>query len=163
MKNNGKVFLIICLFLGISTSVFAQQSFNASNGECHGSEGNSCYSIGQVFYHTHNNTEVGSEVQGVHQPFEISIITGNNEDLLPHISLSLYPNPTPGILKININTLEFKDIHFLLFNVNNQLMHSGQINGGQKIMDLSEFPSATYFLQIVNNDKVIKIFRVVKN
>jgi len=65
--------LLFCLaFAGLH----AQEAIPASGGNAKGSGGTVSYSFGQVYYISVEGVN-GTVAQGVQQPFEISVVTGN--------------------------------------------------------------------------------------
>ena len=71
MKKMKTVALLLLVF-GITTAQ-AQQAITATGGNASGSGGTVAYSVGQIIYATNTGT-TGSVAQGVHQPYEISIV-----------------------------------------------------------------------------------------
>jgi hypothetical protein len=70
--------LILLTFTFSLSTVSAQESINATDGDVSGSGGSVSYSVGQVVYTTHTGTS-GSVAEGVQQPYEISVVTGLEE------------------------------------------------------------------------------------
>ncbi len=74
-----------------------------------------------------------------------------------HIDLSIYPNPTSGLLTIdskeNYNT-------YFIYNLLGRLLINGEIENNK--IDISELNSGVYTLKLVG-DKVESIRRIVKN
>ena len=71
------------------------------------------------------------------------IETENNE-----IILNLYPNPANEFITLKTNLSE-KVIYYII-NINGQIVRSGQINSNVFKIDVSEFYSGTYFIQVYN-------------
>ena len=97
-----KLSAVLLLGLGL-TGLQAQTSVNATGGNASGSGGSASYSVGQVVFTTNTGTS-GSVVQGIQQPYEISVVTGIEQAKGINLELSVYPNPTTDYL-----TLEVKD------------------------------------------------------
>jgi hypothetical protein len=73
-------------------------------------------------------------------------------DELTSEHLSVYPNPTRGVLRIELNLDQTEDIQLNLFNLNGQLVHTfdaGKTNQYSKEINLSAQQSGIYFLQII--------------
>ena len=67
--------ITILSFLFFASLSSAQQAVTPAGGNATGSSGNSSFTIGQVAYTTNGNANY-SVADGVQQPFEISILSG---------------------------------------------------------------------------------------
>lgn len=72
--------------------LLSQETVSAGGKEATGTGGTVSYTIGQVVYTTNTGTN-GSVVQGVQQPYEISVVTGLEEAEDISLEFSIYPNP----------------------------------------------------------------------
>lgn len=151
--------LLACTF-SLST-VTAQTSVNATGGNASGSGGSASYSVGQVVYTTNTGTN-GSVAQGVQQPYEISVVTGLEEAKGINLSVSVYPNPTTDYLQLKVESEKLKDLSFQLYNMNGKLIQSEKITGNQTSIVMSNLVPATYFVKVVQGNKEVKTFKVVK-
>lgn len=70
-------------------------------------------------------------------------------DLKENITLSFYPNPTDGIINLKISKTNIENIHYILMDMNGRIIKEANLYNEQRIIDVSEFPSATYFLRVV--------------
>lgn len=154
---------IAALFLlGISIStVQAQQATTATGGNASGSGGNLSYSIGQVVYNSNSGSN-GSVAQGLQQPYEISIVLGL-EDYQIGLNMQVYPNPTTDYLTLNIGNSELSTLNFQLFDISGKLIESKRVENTTEIIRMGNLPSGTYFLNVINNNKELKIFKIIKN
>ena len=71
---------VLLLVIGL-TRLQAQETIPAIGGNASGSGGSVSYSVGQAVYTTNTGTN-GSVPQGVQQPFEISVETGNETSIV---------------------------------------------------------------------------------
>ena len=106
MKINRILLFFAWFFFINQPSFFTQVLSNtvSGGGVANGANGIITYSIGQVADISATGPN-GIFLEGVQQPYEISIITGIE---LLNINLSVYPNPTQDFL-----TLSIKDIDLL--------------------------------------------------
>lgn len=154
----------IIFFYLIFFSVFkivAQQATVASGGNATGSGGSVSYSIGQVNY-TFSTSAIGSINQGAQQPFEISTLgTDNyqNIDLL----MTIYPNPTVNTIILKIENYYLDTLSFQLFDINGKQILSQKISATETLIDLQNIAAAFYLLKIIDIDKTIKTFKIIKN
>jgi hypothetical protein len=140
--------------------VQAQVSSNSSGAEATGSGGTVAYSIGQVFYTT-NTENAGSVAQGVQHAYEIFTI-GINETTF-QISLSVYPNPTCENLNLIVSNLNNEKLSYQLFDMQGKQLSNGQIIAQQTQINMNSLPTATYFINVVNQEnKQVQSFKIIK-
>lgn len=132
----------------------------ASGGDAIGSGGSAAYSVGQVLYNTDYGTN-GSIIQGVQQPYEISVVLENNITGID-LSISLYPNPTSNFLILSIDKL-LPGTFYQLLDIKGNLIKKDKISETQTSIQVSEILPSTYFLSIGLEGKTIKTFRFIKN
>ena len=156
-----KLSAVLLLGLGL-TGLQAQTSINATGGNASGSGGSSSYSVGQVAYQTHTGTN-GSVAQGVQQPFEISVVTAIEEAKGINLSVSAYPNPTTDYLTLSIKEFDISNVSYQLLDMNGKLLQNEKITGNQTSIVMSNLVPATYFVKVVQENKEVKTFKIIKN
>ena len=159
MKNK-KVILGI-LFLNLTITAVAQQATTAAGGNASGSGGTAAYSVGQIVYTTNVGLN-GSMLQGVQQPYEISIVYGVEDNII-NIDFNLYPNPTLDFLTLTVGTIDFSFLSFELFGSDGKLIEAKKITTFNEVICLENLSSGAYFLKIINNNQQIKSFKIIKN
>jgi hypothetical protein len=162
MKHK-KVKLSAVLLLGLGlTGLQAQEAIPASGGNASGGGGSASYSVGQVVYTTNTGTN-GSLAQGVQQPYEISVVTAIEEAKDISLEIVLYPNPATDFIKLKIVNYEVQNLRYQLYDINGSLLQDNKIVGNETSIVMSNYVSATYFLKVTDNNKVIKTFKIIKN
>ena len=159
--NRVKLSAVLLLGLGL-TGLQAQESVNATGGNASGSGGSASYSVGQVAYQTHTGTN-GSVSEGVQQPFEISVVTAIEEAKGINLSFTAYPNPTTDYLTLEVKEFELSNLHFQLYDINGKLLQNEKITGNQTSIVMSNLVPATYFVKVVQENKEVKTFKIIKN
>lgn len=149
------------LFLLITIGIQAQETTLSTGGNNSGSGGSSSYSIGQILYTTNTDTN-GFVAQGVQQPYEISITTGINKTNF-NLELFVYPNPTTSILKLKVGNQPFENLSFQLFDIQGKLIENNKLMKNTTTINLEALPKSTYFLNVTDNNKLIKTFKIIKN
>jgi len=144
------------------TGLNAQSTIPASGGNASGSGGTVSYSVGQVVYTTNTGTN-GTIAQGVQQPFEISVVTGIEEALNITLQSSVYPNPASDFVKLKIENYEIENLSYQLYGNNGSLLQDNKIKDSETRIDMSNLVSAIYFLKVIENKKVVKTFKIIKN
>ncbi len=159
-----KLSAVLLLGLGL-TGLQAQTSINATGGNASGSGGSASYSVGQVVYTTHTGTN-GSVAEGVQQPFEISVVTGLEEAKGISLSVTAYPNPTTDFLQLKVDAstkLSIQSMSYQLYDMNGKLLQNEKITGNQTSIVMSNLVPANYFVKVIQGNKEVKTFKIIKN
>ncbi|HOR83026.1 MAG TPA: T9SS type A sorting domain-containing protein [Bacteroidales bacterium] len=159
-----KLSAVLLLGLGL-TGLQAQTSVNATGGNASGSGGSASYSLGQVVYTTNIGAN-GSVAQGVQQPFEISVVTAIEEAKGINLSVTAYPNPTTDFLQLKVDastTLSIQSMSYQLYDMNGKLLQSEKITGNQTSIVMSNLVPANYFVKVIQANKEVKTFKIIKN
>lgn len=156
-----KLSAVLLLGLGL-TGLQAQESVNATGGNASGGGGSVSYSVGQVVYTTNTGTN-GSVAQGVQQPYEISVVTAIEEAKGINLLISAYPNPTTDYLTLEVKDFELTNLSFQLYDINGKLLQSEKITGNQTSIVMSNLVPATYFVKVIQGNKEVKTFKIIKN
>lgn len=162
MKNKLKLSLVTLLFLGLS-NIQAQETIPTTGGEASGGGGSASYTVGQVFYTVNVGTNGNSIAQGVQQPYEISVVTGIYEAKDINLSVSAYPNPTTNYLTVKVENYETENLTLQLYDMQGKLLQSEKITGNQTSIVMSNFVPATYFVKVIQGNKEVKVFKIIKN
>jgi hypothetical protein len=144
-----------------SVGLHAQETVPATGGDATGTGGSSSYTLGQVVYTTNIGTN-GSVAQGVQQPYEISTSVGNEVTEI-NLELVAYPNPTNNALTLNIGNYNNEKLTYQLYDMQGKLLDSKQVVNSTTSIGMQELPVSTYLLNVLDNNAVIKTFRIVKN
>ena len=152
-------------FAGLLFSIFSygQRDVVASGGDAVGSTGSVSYSVGQIAYESIITNTLGSVYQGVQQPFEIvEVLT--IPDIKSTFSATLYPNPAASsvILSLDLAT-SGTDLNYEVTDMNGKILREGKISNNETIIDVENFAQACYFVNIIEANKRIKSFKLLKN
>jgi len=156
-----RVAALLTFTCSLSTVVSAQESINTTGANASGSGGSASYSVGQVAYQTYTGTN-GSVADGVQQPFEISVVIGLEEANGITLSVSAYPNPTTDYLTLSIDKFDFSNLSYQLCDMQGKLLQSEKITGIQTSIVMSNLVPATYFVRVIQGNKEVKTFKIVK-
>ena len=141
-------------------SLLAQQTVSSGGGNATGN-GTVSYTVGQVIYTT--NTNIGSVTQGVQQPYEVSVITGLKESKDISLEIVVYPNPAKDFIKLKIENFEVENLKFQMYDINGSLLQDNEVIGRETNISMQDLFPATYFLRIVQGNKEIRTFKIIKN
>lgn len=160
MKNNIFLVFLAFLFSFSANAQTAHQVLSAAGGDATGTGGSVAYSAGQIVYTTSAGT-TGSVAQGVHQPYEISIVLDIDKPSI-NLELTAYPNPTTNFLTLNLGSAELLNLNFQLYDISGKVIESRKIKSNSETIKMECLPTATYFLKVTNNSTEVKIFKIIK-
>ena len=153
--------IIALIIFGCSIiSIQAQQTTVSAGGDASGIGGTFSYSIGQVVYTYNYGTDV-IVAQGIQQPFEISILGLDNYQI--NLVMQTYPNPTRDYLVLNVHALDLSNMIFQLYDVNGRLIETRTMFSPIETICMMNLPSSVYVLKVINNNKEVKSFKIIKN
>ena len=156
MRSLTAIIALIC-----TVGLHAQETVLATGGDATGAGGSSNYTVGQVVYTTNTGTN-GSVAQGVQQPYEISTSVGIEVTAI-NLELVAYPNPTNNALTLNIGNYNNEKLTYQLYDMQGKLLDSKQVVNSSTTIGMQELPVSTYLLNVLDNNALIKTFRIVKN
>ena len=163
--NIEKMSSLILISIITLSGLQAQEATTTAGGEASGSGGSSSYTVGQVVYTTQTGTNGNSVVQGVQQPFEISVVTGMPEAEGINLSVSAYPNPTTDYLTVKVDaptTLSIQSMKYQVFDIHGKLLQTVKATGQETQIETTNLIPANYFVKVLNNNKEIKVFKFIK-
>jgi hypothetical protein len=151
--------IIMILFSVLKTN--AQSGTNAAGIEATGSSGNVSASFGQVFTNT-ISTGTFYSVEGVQQPYEISVITSEEE--LPDAAenISVYPNPFPDFITLKVEPDGVNQFKYTLNDLQGKRLLKGDDVSGETLLEAGALPTGTYILTVFRNNQLVKSFKIVK-
>ena len=159
MKNSILFFLSFLFSFSLKAQT-SHQVLSASGGDATGSGGSVAYSVGQIVYTTSTGT-TGSVAQGVEQAYEIYSV-GIKETSL-NISLSVFPNPTSDFLTLKVEDYNNEALSYNLIDEQGKLILSAQITNQETQVAMSTLARGSYFINIVQTNKKIQTFKIIKN
>jgi len=159
MKINRILLFFAWFFFINQPSYFTQVLSNtvSGGGVANGTNGIITYSIGQVADISATGPN-GIFLEGVQQPFEISIITGIE---VLNINLSVYPNPTQDFLTLSIKDIDLSTLGFKLYDANGKLLSSQRVFETSSNIYLGEYANGAYYLKVMDNLKELKNFKII--
>ena len=159
MINNSLFFLAFLLTFSVNAQT-SHQVLSATGGDATGSGGTVAFSVGQIVYTTSTGT-TGSVAQGVEQAYEIYSV-GIKETAL-NISLSVFPNPTSDFLTLKVQDYNNEALSYNLLDEQGKLVLNEQIITQDTQVAMSTLARGAYFINIVQANKKIQTFKIIKN
>lgn len=162
MKTSDLCFVILLFSYSFAlTGLSAQETVNASGADATSDGGSISYSVGQI---TSANYTISSAsvAEGVQQPFEISILTAIENTDNTQLTITAFPNPSTDYLTLKITNLELSNLAFQLYDVSGKLLQSNKIIDTRTSIAIEHLKVSTYFVKVVQDNKEIKTFTIIK-
>lgn len=147
-------------FFVLSFKIFSQQQPVSSGGNAVSTNGNVSYSVGQVAYQFANGSG-GSINEGVQQPFKITKTLGSGISDI-QLEIQIFPNPVTDILNLNISNRSVQKMQYRLYDLSGKLVKSESIKTAKTQIYIQDFSNSTYLLQVIDDAKILKIFKIIK-
>jgi hypothetical protein len=154
----GLMFLMYCLPV---PGTFAQDVISATGGNASGSGGSVNYTIGQIVYYTHNG-QGGLVSEGIQKPYEISVVTSVEETLGINLTIAAFPNPTTDYLTLQVDEIAMPDIFYYLFDLQGKHIQSERISANHTSIFMGDLIPAIYFVRVIQGNREIKTFKIMK-
>lgn len=160
MKDFVTIF-ILCLVL-IPNYLIAQNEFVSIGGDITSEKGNLSFSVGQTAYQFILGTE-GNINQGVQQPYEIYVITAADDLALIDFECNAFPNPTNNLLTLSIKNKAPYGLSYQLVNSTGSLLSQNDLVGEETTLSMRNYTPAVYFLRLIEDEKIIRTFKIIKH
>jgi hypothetical protein len=164
MKTTTKR-MVLLVFLFYITTGKAQYAITTAGKSTYDSAGEISYTVGQIAFETTKNSN-GSIAAGVQQPFEITTVLSNlsNPDFSElNIKLMAYPNPAVNNITLNIKDGNKHNLYCQIIDINGKLLLDTKITENETSIQMENYTKSTYFLKITQDNKQVKIFKIIKN
>lgn len=152
-------FTAIFIFVGLGYFSLAQQNTVASGGSASGAGGSVSYSVGQIDY-TAISASSGNVNQGVQQPYEIYLVSGIQENFSP--VTAVFPNPTNGLLTIQLKEVN-QPLTIQLLDLTGRVIISSSLISMETSIDLSNYASGEYLLNVTSGDAILNTLKIIKH
>lgn len=152
--------LLVILIFYMATSL-AQEAIIPAGGDGSGSGGSVAFTVGQILYTSYDGGSA-AVVQGVQQPYEISVIIGLDEFEEIGLSLSTFPNPVTDVLILKVESLIWTDLNYQMYDSDGRLFMSDKLLNSETNIDMSLLAPGLYFLRVNMEKDAIKTFKIIK-
>jgi hypothetical protein len=155
-----KLIIAFSLF-GYGVELIGQSTVSTNGGNATGTGGSATYTVGQMAYSVIPGTN-GFIIQGVQQPYEISTVTAieNTEDIT--LEYIVYPNPTEGIIRLIISSINNGNYWFQLYDLKGNLLQENKVTDRVTELSIENLSSSVYFLGVLRENYEVKVFKIVK-
>lgn len=135
-------------------------SINITGGNIASEEGSVSYSIGQVYYSSHNGQE-NHITEGIQQPLNMHIIPIDKEEE-ESFKVAAYPNPATNYFTIEASNYTNRSLSYHLMDLNGRFLKEDHIGESGAIVNVSNLSAAIYLLIISDNGRHIKKIKILK-
>ncbi len=161
MKLTLFTFLTSIFFLSINAPLYGQNAVTTTGGNAISESGSVSYTVGQVFFHPVRSSSA-TVLQGVQQPWEITVISGISDAEGISLHVMAYPNPVVDYLILKVESYKPEGIIYQLFDINGKLLESKAADVPETRIAMASRHPATYILRVFDKHKEIRAFRIVK-
>ncbi len=159
-----KLYSLIFIMLGVMTA-FAQSAIVTVGGDAQSNGGSVSYTVGQVAVQTVANSNGSVSVaEGVQQPYEIMTV---GVDDYPQIVLDavVYPNPTDNVAQLRLNGFEIPadGLRAILYDGSGKRLQTLSVTGDLTPFQIGQYATGTYYLEVRDEKRILKTFKVVRS
>ncbi len=137
----------------------AQTAILTTGTTASGASGSVSYSVGQIAY-----SQKGTNLQimeGVQQPYEI-ITLAVDDTSVSEKNILLYPNPVRDYVNIDFGKENFQNSKYALFDSQGKMIKTGNLTQQKTELNMATLPASVYLIQIFQDNKNIKAFKIIK-
>lgn len=132
---------------------------DVSGGNASGQGGSISYSVGQVFFTVNQSFEYFI-LEGVQQPNPLTE-TPSIDDI-DNFTFTAYPNPFIDVLYVKADDFENKDLQYLLFDIQGNLLRRIRVKEKTTEISLYNLQAAAYLLKIFKGDLNVTTLKLIK-
>ncbi len=158
---NLKVLLFGFFLLSTSIITRSQNNILVSGGEGIGEGGSISYSVGQLACSMYSDNYF-SITEGVQQPYEISVETEIDAELIDPFEMKVYPNPASNCLTLEKRDMKPGFYSYSFTGSDGKVLNEGIVRDKKTVLWLLDFPFGIYTLSIYQNSKAIRSFTIIK-
>ncbi|MBK8280016.1 MAG: T9SS type A sorting domain-containing protein [Saprospiraceae bacterium] len=137
----------------------SQSNFVSAGGDVKNSTGSISSSIGPWDYLTIKSNS-GTISQGIQQSY--LTLSTPYEDGMKEIEITIMPNPTINFVNLTISKFTPLKYQYSIFDIKGVLIQQSKITDKSTRINLESLPASTYLLQVNNNQRTIKTFKIIK-
>jgi hypothetical protein len=154
MKNS---LLLIGMLCALASE--GQQATTTSGGNASGPGGTLSYTAGEVAASFISGSN-GQIAAGVQQPYLIQSVGIRP---LPNLfSTEVYPNPTTSDLTLTVADFQSSRLSCKVIDALGQTVFARELEGPRTLLQTGHLPASVYFVQVLEGDRIVRSFRIVK-
>ena len=154
------LFLGFVLILSPSIAQEIERDVLSTSGEFHkGSNGSLSWTMGEIAVQTVNSNNL-LLTQGFQQN-SLTVTAIDESDALKY-TVKAFPNPVKNTLALKISEIKEKSIMIELYNITGNLLLKKEIKSTNTIIPFNEYQSGEYILRVIEENKPVKSFKIIK-
>jgi hypothetical protein len=89
------------------------------------------------------------------------LIVNGISDISEAKNIMIYPNPAKSHINISLINSNYQDLHVFIFDIQGKLQKTKSLKPNNSMMNISDLNSGIYILKIADDEKVLKIDRLI--
>ena len=160
-KPFRQTFISFIFMLHAGFLVHSQTAIPVSGGMAAGTGGSLSTTFGQVFY-TISSGETGTVLQGMQQPYEISVLRFDESGKRITLQYRAFPNPTTDFLYLEIENYTGESLSYFLFDMEGKVLENNLISGPETRISMENRIAGVYFIRVLGNEYESISFKIIK-
>lgn len=158
-----RLVLTVSAMIMFTTSAIAQNAVAAAGGNTSSESGSLSYTVGQTFYTAGSNPEGASVQAGVQQAYVISTATAVADEPQAFELYAAYPNPVKDQLSLRTKSDTAEKLVYQILDAQGKLLAQDKVAGTITSINMAQFTPAVYIVRVVDGQKTVASFKVIKN
>ena len=160
-KKETNAILVTVVFFCFLQLSYAQETMPISGGKTTGTGGTVSYTVGQLVYTNPTNAS-GSLHQGIQQSIEF-VSSSNPELTAITLKAVTYPNPTTEYIILALKDADLTGLSYVMYDLLGRLVNKGTVAQAETKITMKSVPIGVYILRVLQNNKTLKTFKIIKN
>ena len=124
-------------------------------------KGSISFSVGQISTE-YATASVGNVSQGVQVVYDVLTVGIDNYPSIT-LNMTVFPNPTVSGVMLNIEDMNsVSSCRAQLYDAEGKLLQNIQITDGQTYIQMQDYVSGIYYLNVSQNKNILKNFKIIK-
>jgi hypothetical protein len=155
MAMTKKVLVLNYFFLFTMLNLAAQKEIKNNAG------GSLNYPVCKGDYISRKNMDRNTP-NSIQQSYEVYVIAGEGIFGI-NLSPAVYPNSMTDLLTLNVKNVSSQKMSFILSDFQGKIIRKEKITENETTILMAALNKSTYHVKVLNDNKEIKIFKIVKN
>jgi len=91
------------------------------------------------------------------------IITAIQQVNESQFEIVAYPNPVNNFINLKIESTQFGNLKYIISDISGKVLQTENLTTSNQQINFSNFSVGTYFINVYQNNKSIKLFKIIKN
>jgi hypothetical protein len=153
--------LFVCFFMAMGISSANSQCKTVSGGGIGiGSGGSLSFAIGQGFTISMTNEKMNSS-KIIKQTLQEKIFSNESDGIL--VDIKIFPNPTKSNVVLRISNVVNDEFYYQLYDLIGSRIMNKEIKSVETNIYMDNLVDGIYLLKVLENNREIKIFKIIKN